>query len=124
MEIYLDRRALRLIRASAQEAIDEGDTETCREDIMDAFTEDQIEEVERRLDHGDMFEFLTDVLDEWSGEDVDELVDLVEAQLGELGLEMKIDDKDEEDFEEEEPDEVDDEDGDDLPPESGEIEEA
>lgn len=112
MEIYLDKRAVRQIRASAQEAIDEGDTETCREDILDSFTEEQIEEAERRLEHGDMFEFLTDVLDEWSGEDVDELMDLLEAQLGELGLEMKIDDKDteeeeEEDFEEEE--ELDDE---------------
>lgn len=107
MEIYLDKRAVRLIRASAQEAIEEGDTETCREDILESFTEEQIEEIERRLEHGDMFEFLTDVLDEWSGEDVDELVDLLEAQLGELGIEMKVDDKDaeeeeEEDFEEEE----------------------
>lgn len=107
MEIYLDKRAVRLIRASAQEAVEEGDTETCREDILESFTEEQIEEIERRLEHGDMFEFLTDVLDEWSGEDVDELVDLLEAQLGELGIEMKVDDKDteeeeEEDFEEEE----------------------
>lgn len=106
MEIFLDRRAVRQIRASAQEAIDEGDTETCREDILEAFTEDQIEETERRLDHGDMFEFITDVLDEWSGEDIDELLDLLEAQLGELGLELKVEDKDdeeeEEDFDDEE----------------------
>lgn len=119
MEIYLDRRALRTIRASAQEAIDEGDTETCREDIMDAFTEDQIEEIERRLDHGDMFEFLTDVLDEWSSEDVDELMDLIEAQLGELGLELKIEDKDEE-FEEEPEEEIEDDD-EELPPESADL---
>jgi hypothetical protein len=127
MEIFLDRRALRQIRASAQEAIEEGDTETCREDILDAFTEEQIEEAERRLDHGDMFEFITDVLDEWSGEDVDELVDLLEAQLAELGLEMKVDDKDEEfeeepeEEEDEEEDEIEDEDADDLPPESTDI---
>jgi hypothetical protein len=121
MELYLDKRAVRLIRASAQEAIDEGDTETCREDILEAFTEEQIEETERRLEHGDMFEFLTDVLDEWSGEDVDELFDLLEAQLGELGLEMKIDDKDteeeeEEDFEEDEELEDEEEDEEDLHP--------
>lgn len=95
MEIYLDKRAIRQIRASAQEAIDEGDTENCREEILDSFSEDQIEEIERRLDHGDMFEFLTDVLDEWSGEDVDELFDLMEVQLGELGVELKTDDKEE-----------------------------
>lgn len=96
MEIYLDRRAVRQIRASAQEAIDEGDTESSREEILESFNEDQIEEIERRLDHGDMFEFLTDVLDEWSGEDVDELFELLETQLGEVGVELKLDDKDDE----------------------------
>jgi hypothetical protein len=106
MEIYLDKRSVRQIRAAAQEAIDEGDTETCREEILDSFSEDHIEEIERRLDHGDMFEFLTDVLDEWSGEDVDELFELIEGQLGELGVELKTDDK--EDFSEEEDDDDDD----------------
>lgn len=111
MEIYLDRRAVRLIRASAQEAIDEGDTESSREEILETFNEDQIEEIERRLEHGDMFEFLTDVLDEWSGEDVDELFDLLETQLGEIGIELKLDAK--EDAEEEEDEEVEDDDDED-----------
>jgi len=106
MEIYLDRRAVRQIRVSALEAIEEGDTESSREEIIDSFSEDQIEEIERRLSHGDMFEFITDILDEWSGEDADELLELIETQLGELGLELKVDAKDdEEDAEEEEDDE-------------------
>lgn len=112
MEIYLDRRAVRQIRTSAQEAIDEGDTESGREDILESFTEDQIEEIERRLDHGDMFEFITDVLDEWSGEDVDELFDILESQLGDIGVELKFDVKEEEEEDEEE-DEVDDDEDDD-----------
>jgi hypothetical protein len=94
MEIYLDRRAIRQIKVSAQEAIEEGDTEASREEIIDSFSEDQIEEIERRLAHGDMFEFITDVLDEWSGEDIDELFEIVETQLAELGLDLKVDDKD------------------------------
>lgn len=115
MEIYLDRRAVRQIRLAAQEAIEEGDTESSREDILDAFNEEQIEEVERRLDHGDMFEFLTDILDEWSGEDVDELMELLETQLGEIGIELKLEQKptDDEDEEEDEPDADDDEEADD-----------
>lgn len=105
MEIYLDRRAVRQIRVSALEAIEEGDTESSREEIIDSFSEDQIEEIERRLSHGDMFEFITDILDEWSGEDADELLELIETQLGELGLELKVDAKDdEEDTEEEDED--------------------
>ena len=113
MEIYLDRRAIRQIKDSAQEAIEEGDTEASREEIIDSFSEDQIEEIERRLAHGDMFEFVTDVLDEWSGEDVDELMEIIETQLGELGLDLKIEDKDDDlDEDEDEPDVEDDEDDD------------
>ena len=108
MDIYLDRRAVRQIRLSAQEAIEQGDTEALREDILEAFDEDQVEEIERRLDSADFFEFLTDVLDEWSGDDMDELFELLDAQLSEVGIDLKLDGKDEEDDEEEE-DDLDDE---------------
>ncbi len=127
MEIHLDKRAVKQIRISAQDAIEEGDTETLREDIMEAFTEEQVEEIERRLDSGDFFEFLTDLLDEWSGDDVDELFELVDTQLGDLGIDVKFEKKapaaaeepdeedadkdfDEEDEEDEDYDDIDDED--------------
>jgi hypothetical protein len=102
MEIYLDRRAVRQIRLSAQEAIEEDDTESLREDVLEAFTEEQVEEIERRLDSGDFYEFLTDVLDEWGGDDVDELLELLETQLGEVGIDLKTDVKTEEGEEAEE----------------------
>ena len=118
MEIYLDRRAIRQIRLAAQEAIEEDDTESLREDVMEAFTEEQVEEIERRLDNGDLYEFLTDVLDEWGGDDVDELLELLETQLGEVGIDLKTDTKNEEGEESDDesggdagdPDDVDDED--------------
>ena len=93
MEVYLDRRAVRQIRLSAQDAIEEGDTETLREDILEAFTEEQVEEIERRLDNGDFYEFLTEMLDEWSGDDVDELFELLDAQLGDIGVDVKFERK-------------------------------
>jgi hypothetical protein len=113
MDIHLDKRAIRQIRLSAQEAIEEGDTESLREDILEAFTEEQVEEIERRLDNGDLFEFLTDVLDEWGGDDVDELLELLETQLGEVGIDLKTDPKNEDDEEEEEEDDDDDDEDDD-----------
>src|SRR5665213_385192 len=122
MEILLDKRAVRQIRLSAQDAVEEGDIETLREDILEAFTEEQVEEIERRLDSGDFFEFLTDMLDEWSGDDVDELFELMDTQLGDMGIDVKFDKKGavivepgEEDADEDkdEFDEVDDEDDDD-----------
>jgi hypothetical protein len=115
MEIVLDKRAVRQIRLSAQDAIEEGDTETLREDILEAFTEEQVEEIERRLDSGDFYEFLTEMLDEWSGDDVDELFELLDAQLGDIGVDVKFEKKPvaaeaEEEEEEENLDEYDDED--------------
>src|SRR5436190_16546610 len=93
MEIFLDKRAVRQIRISSQDAIEEGDTETLREDVLEAFTEEQVEEIERRLDSGDFFEFLTDMLDEWGGDDVDELFELLETQLGDVGIDLKYEAK-------------------------------
>src|SRR6186713_3326084 len=93
MEVYLDARAVRQIRVSAQEAMEEDDTESLREDILEAFTEEQVEEIERRLDSGDFFEFLTDMLDEWGGDDVDELFELLETQLGDVGIDLKYEAK-------------------------------
>src|SRR3569832_122610 len=119
MEIHLDKRAVRQIRLSAADAIEEGDTEALREDILEAFTEEQVEEIERRLDSGDFFEFLTDVLDEWGGDDADELFELLETQLGDLGVDLKYEarEEEEEDLEETDDDDdldEDDEDDDDL----------
>ncbi|WP_394820829.1 hypothetical protein [Pendulispora albinea] len=112
MEIYLDKRAVKQIRVSAADAIEEGDTETLREDLLEAFTEEQVEEIERRLDNGDFFEFLTDMLDEWSGDDIDELFELLDTQLGDVGIDVKFDKKGspEEDEDEKEEEDVDDDD--------------
>ena len=84
MEIVLGKSAVRQIRLSAQDAIEEGDTETLREDILEAFTEEQVEEIEKRLDSGDFYEFLTEMLDEWSGDDVDELLTRAKAKQSRL----------------------------------------
>jgi hypothetical protein len=113
MEIHLDKRAVKLIRLSAQDAIEEGDTEALREDILEAFSEDQIEEIERRLDNGDFFEFLTDMLDEWTIDDVDELFELLETQLGDVGVDLKYEVKGSAAADEDEDDDFDDDDDDD-----------
>lgn len=137
MEIFLDKRAVRQIRLSAQDAIEEGDIETLREDILEAFTEEQVEEIERRLDSGDFFEFLTDLLDEWSGDDSDELLELLDTQLGDVGVDLKLEkraapeaeeeddasDYTDDEFDEDEGDEGDDDDEDEDEEEEGHDEE-
>jgi hypothetical protein len=118
MDIYLDKRAVRQIKISADEAIEEGDTDTLREDIMEAFTEEQIEEIERRIDSGDFYDFLSEMLDEWGGDDVDELFELLESALVDVGIDLKYartgteeeEEEEDEGGEEEDDDESDDDD--------------
>jgi hypothetical protein len=110
MEIFLDKRAVKQIRTSAQDAIDEGDTDTLREDIIEAFSDEQIEEIERRVDSVDFNDFISEILDEWSGDEVDELFELLEGHLAEAGIDVKYspadaDDEEEEEVEEEEEEE-------------------
>jgi hypothetical protein len=118
MDIYLDKRAVKQIRISADEAIEEGDTDTLREDVMEAFTEEQIEEIERRIDSGDFYDFLSEMLDEWSGEDVDELFELLESALVDVGIDLKYarataEEEEEEEAEADDEEEADDDDDDD-----------
>ena len=79
-----------------------------------AFTEEQIEEIERRIDSGDFYDFLSEMLDEWSGEDVDELFELLESALVDVGIDLKYARATaEEEEEEEEETETEEEEGDD-----------
>ena len=129
MEIYLDKRAVRQIRVSAADSIEEGDTDALRDDILEAFSEAQIEEIEQRLGASDFYEMLTDLLEEWSGDDVDELFELLETHLGEHGIDLKYHapDEAEEDLDEdidEYEDGLDDEENEEFDEDKGDEEEA
>jgi hypothetical protein len=119
MEILLDKRAVRLIRQAAADAIEDGDTETLREDVMEAFSEEQIEEIERQIDGGDFFDFLGETVEEWDGDDIDQLFELLENHLSDVGVELKmrpveLEEEEEEEAEEEFSSDEDDEMGDSL----------
>ena len=105
MEIFLNKRAMRQLRLSAADAIEDGEIDALREDLVSLFSDDDIEEIERRIDSGDFYDFVSEILDEWSGEDIDELLELLEAQLAEADVDLKYSspelDDDEEDTEEE-----------------------
>ena len=113
MEIVLDKRAVKQIRLSAQDAIEEGDTDTLRDDILDSFSEDQVEEIERRIST-DFYDFLGDTLEEWSAEDVEELLDLLESQLADVGIELKYETQESVDDDDPDPDDDDVDDDDDA----------
>ena len=112
MEIFLNKRAMRQVRLSVADAIEDGEIDALREDLVSVFSDDDIEEIERRIDSGDFYDFVTEILEEWSGEDLDELMELLETQLADADVELKYTapenddsdddvDEDEEDTEEE-----------------------
>jgi len=122
MEIFLNKRVIRQIQLSVADAIEDGEIDSLREDLVSVFSDDDIEEIERRIDSGDFYEFISEILDEWSGEDMDELMELLETQLADADVELKYtapetDDEEEEVEDEDETEEeliVDDADDDDL----------
>ena len=110
MEIFLNKRAMRQVRLSVADAIADGEIDALREDLVSVFSDDDIEEIERRIDSGDFYDFITEILEEWSGEDLDELMELLETQLADADVDLKYtapenddsaDDKEEEEEEEE-----------------------
>lgn len=99
MEIYLGRRAVRQIRDAAREAIEDGDTEALREEITDAFSDEDVRVVESQLASEELYEFITAMLDDWSGDDVDEVFELMESQFAEIGIDLSTEYSDLEDDE-------------------------
>jgi len=111
MEIFLNKRAMQRVRLSVADAIEDGEIDALREDLVGVFSDDHIEEIERRIDSGDFYDFISEILDEWSGEDLDELMELLETQLADADVDLKYtapendDDAKEEETEEEETEE-------------------
>ncbi len=113
MEIYLSKRTMQRIRLSVADAIEDGEIDALREDLISLFSDDDIEEIERRIDSGDFYDFVSEILDEWSGEDMDELMELLETQLADADIDLKYtaleaDEEEEEDEEAEDEDEPED----------------
>jgi hypothetical protein len=113
MEIFLNKRAMRQVRLSVADAIDDGEIDALREDLVGVFSDDDIEEIERRIDSGDFYDFITEILEEWSGEDLDELMELLGTQLADADVDLKYtapeNDDSDDDVEEEEEEETEEE---------------
>jgi len=109
MEIYFDRRTVRELRNAAIDAIEDGDYEALSEDLVKAFSDEQADEIEKRLSSGDFPDFINEILEEWGMDDVDSLFETLETRFAEIDIELRFEDvRPEEDEEEEEEEEVDD----------------
>ena len=97
MRIFFEKRSVRDLRQAIADAKEESDSSTLRDDLVDMFSDDQVEEIERRLDTDDFLDFLDQIIEEWSEEESDEMLDLMTERLGEIGVELTIEDDDDED---------------------------
>jgi len=109
MEIYFDRRTVRELRNAAGDAIEDGDYEALSEDLVKAFSDEQVDEIEKRLSSGDFPDFINEILEEWGMDDVDNLFETLETRFTEIDIEIRFEDIRTEEDEEEEEEEVDDE---------------
>lgn len=105
MEIYFDRRTVRELRNSALDAIEDGGYEALAEDFVRAFSDDQVDEIEKRLSSGDFPDFVNEILEEWGMDEVDNLFELLESHFAEIDIELRFEDVRSEDEEEEEEEE-------------------
>ncbi|MBN1773808.1 MAG: hypothetical protein JXB32_21280 [Deltaproteobacteria bacterium] len=111
MEIYFDRRTVRELRNAALDAIEDGDYEALSEDLVKAFSDEQADEIEKRLSSGDFPDFINEILEEWGMDDVDSLFETLETRFAEIDIELRFEDvrPEEDEEEEEEEEDVDDE---------------
>ena len=109
MEIYFDRRTVKELRNAAQDAIEDGDYEALSEDLVKSFSDEQVDEIEKRLSSGDFPDFINEILEEWGLDDVENLFDTLETRFAEIDIEIRFEDTRTEEDEEEEEEDVDDE---------------
>ncbi len=109
-EIFIDTRRTANIKQAITDSIENGEYESLASDIRDCFTDEQIEEIEELIESGDLEEAIDDVLTEWNGDTVSELLESMDRFFSassielffdeaELGLEEEEEDKDYDDFE-------------------------
>jgi hypothetical protein len=105
LDIYIEPRRTLNLKQAVIEAIENGEYETLQSDIRDCFTDEQVELVEEVLESGDIDETIDDIVTEWAGDDLDDLIETVESYFADASIQIHFEVG--EDIEEEE-------DGDDL----------
>ena len=97
MKIFFEKRSVRDLRQAIEDARQESDSTSLRDDLVDMFSDEQVEEIERRLDTDDFLDFLDQIIEEWSEEDSGVMLDLMTERLGEIGVTLTIEDEDDDD---------------------------
>jgi hypothetical protein len=117
LDIFINTHRTLALKEAISDSIDSGQYGSLADDIRDCFTEEQVEQIEEMLDSGDFDEIIDNVLSDWSGDSMDELLDELKELLAESSIELSFDDdasepEDVVDYDEEPDDEFEDDDND------------
>ena len=74
LDIFINTNRTLALKEAISDSIDSGQYGSLADDIRDCFTEEQVEQIEEMLDSGDFDEIIDNVLSDWSGDSMDELL--------------------------------------------------
>jgi hypothetical protein len=66
LEIYVNARKTLALKTAILDAIENGQYDTLADDIRDCFSDDQLEQIEDKLDTNDIDETIDNILSDWS----------------------------------------------------------
>jgi hypothetical protein len=91
MEIRIDNAAVRSIRDAAQAAAAIHNTFGLEIDLCIIFTHKEVQSIEARLDDGDLFRFLRDVVASWDRVDPEQVMLQLARCLSHLDIQLQYD---------------------------------
>ena len=117
LDIFVNTNRTLALKEAISDSIENGQYGSLADDIKDAFTDEQVEQIEEMLDAGDFDEVIDNVLSDWSGDSLEELLEELKEILSESNIELSFDDESSEpedvmDFDEEPEEDFDDDESD------------
>jgi hypothetical protein len=113
MKVVVERRKYDALVIAIQDAIDSDDDKSSLcENVVDCFTDEQLEEIEDSLGE-EFFDYVSEIIDDWDSDDGETLWELIVQKLNDEGIVVVISESPESDSEDEEDEEEDDDDDDD-----------
>jgi hypothetical protein len=86
MEIDLNPNDLDKIERAAEEVRDDPESKALVRTFLSCLTLEEVEEIERLLEDGDIEVYLDDMVAEWDGQDTDVLLSLFESRLADIDV--------------------------------------
>lgn len=94
LDIFINSHRTIALKEAITDSIENGQYGSLADDIRDCFTEEQIDQIEEVLESGDFDEAIDNVLSDWSGDSLGELLEELKEVLAESTIDLSFDDED------------------------------